>query len=61
MLDTGFKLGASPATSPDGESVFRSAYGQLCTVTNREHAFKFTDAALSARLKKRCPALHAGF
>lgn len=69
MLDTGFKIGASPATFPDGESVFRSAYGQLCKVGNREifayagreHSFKFDDARLSAFLKKRCPALHVGF
>jgi hypothetical protein len=69
MLDTGFKIGASPATAPDGEAVFRSAYGQLCKVTNREifnyaggeHTFKFDDEKLSAWLKKRCPALHAGF
>jgi hypothetical protein len=69
MLDTGFKIGGSPATLPGGESVFRSAYGQLCKVGNREifayaageHSFKFTDAQLSAFLKKRCPALHAGF
>jgi hypothetical protein len=69
ILDTGFKIGGSPATSPDGESMFRGAYGQLCKVGNREifayvgreHSFKFDDAQLSAFLKKRCPALHAGF
>jgi hypothetical protein len=69
MLDTGYARGGSPANSPDRQSTFRSPQGQLCRVANREifayagrdHTFKFDDAALSAFLKKRCPALRAGF
>lgn len=69
MLDTGYSRGGSAADKPERQSTFRSAYGQLCRVANREifayadgdHSFKFNDAELSAFLKKRCPALHAGF
>jgi hypothetical protein len=70
MLDTGFMVGESPAEAPDGQSLFRNAFGHTCQVSNREifsysgrydHSFKFNDAQLSAWLKKRCPALHVGF
>lgn len=69
ILDTGYARGSSSAGSPDRPSTFRSPQGQLCRVANREifsyeggdYRFKFDDAALSAFLKKRCPALHAGF
>lgn len=70
LLDAGFARGRSPVSSPDGESVFRNVYGHLCKVANREifdydgrgeHSFKFTDAKLSAWLKKRCPGLRVSF
>ncbi|HAT72538.1 MAG TPA: hypothetical protein DCS63_06960 [Elusimicrobia bacterium] len=70
MLDAGFRMGESPSGLPDGTSTFRSAWGETCTVKNRDvfsysvgggHAFKFTDAQLSAWLRTACPALHAGF
>ena len=69
ILDTGYARGSSSAGAPDRQSTFRGAQGQLCRVANREvfayaggdYRFKFDDAALSAFLKKRCPALHAGF
>lgn len=69
MLDTGYSRGGSAAHSPDRVSTFRTGQGQLCRVVNRElfryaggdHFFKFDDAELSAFLKKRCPAIRAGF
>ena len=69
LLDCGFRLGELPSGRPDGDSTFRSAHGQLCTVKNREifvykdgdHALKYDDAALSAWLKQRCPVLFVGF
>ncbi len=69
MLDAGFRMGESPSGRAGAESTFRSAHGQTCTVRNPEvfsyahgeHEFKFTDAALAAFLRTRCPALHVGF
>ncbi len=69
LLDAGFHLGQLPSSSPNGQSTFRSAKGQTCTVTNSEifvykgfdSSFKFDDAGLSAFLKKRCPGLPVGF
>ncbi len=70
MLDAGFRIGASPSGLPDGTSTFRSSRGESCAVKNRDvfsytadgdHAFKFTDAELSAWLLNACPGLHAGF
>ena len=70
MLDAGFARGRSPSARPNETSVFRSAYGQLCSVANREvfaydakgnPALKFADAELSAWLKTRCPALSVRF
>lgn len=69
LLDAGFRLGELPSGLPNGQSTFYTAAGQTCTVTNSEifvykgydNSFKFDDAALSAFLKKRCPALTVGF
>lgn len=69
LLDAGFRLGELPSGLPSGQSTFRSAQGQTCTVTNSEifdesngdSVFKFDDAALSKFLKTRCPALDVGF
>ncbi len=69
LLDAGFRLGELPSGLPNGQSTFYTAAGQTCTVTNSEifaysgydNSFKFNDAALSAFLKKRCPALPVGF
>jgi hypothetical protein len=70
MLDVGFARGDSPASSPDGVSVFRNRTGRRCSVANRElfnysahreHVFKFTDAELSNWLRKRCPDLKVPF
>ncbi|MFI5362797.1 MAG: hypothetical protein ACHQ49_12565 [Elusimicrobiota bacterium] len=70
MLDAGFRVGESPSGRPDGTSTFRDAEGRVCAVANRElfnytsngdHAFKFTDAQLSAWLPRACPGLIAGF
>jgi hypothetical protein len=69
ILEAGFHLGELPSSEPAGQSTFRSAEGQTCTVVNDEifaysgddNHFKFDDAQLSAFLKKRCPALHVGF
>ena len=70
LLDAGFRMGESPSGLPDGTSTFRSARGESCAVKNRDvftytadgdHAFKFTDAQLSAWLRTACPGLHAGF
>ena len=69
LLDAGFRLGELPSGLPNGQSTFYTAAGQTCTVTNSEifvykgydNSFKFNDAALSAFLKKRCPALTVGF
>jgi len=69
LLDAGFRLGELPSGLPNGQSTFRSAQGQLCTVTNseifvykdRDRALKYDDPGLSAFLKTRCPALHVGF
>lgn len=69
MLDAGFRVGESPSGRPDAPSTFRDANGRLCTVKNselfsyagRDHAFKFTDAQLSAWLRTACPDLNAGF
>jgi len=70
MLDAGFRLGESPSGRPKADSTFRDAAGRTCTVQNSEifnytpdgdHAFKFTDAQLSAWLSTRCPGLSAGF
>lgn len=70
MLDAGFRLGESPSGRPNAESTFRDARGRTCAVKNNElfnytpdgdHAFKFTDAQLSAWLASRCPGLSAGF
>ncbi|MFI5346295.1 MAG: hypothetical protein ACHQ51_07970 [Elusimicrobiota bacterium] len=70
MLDAGFRLGESPSGRPTFDSTFRDARGRTCTVKNNEifnytpdgdHAFKFTDAQLSAWLATRCPGLSAGF
>ena len=69
MLDAGFRVGESPSGRPDAASTFRDAEGRTCAVANRElfkytpngdHAFKFTDAELSAWLKTACPDLRAG-
>ncbi|MFI5361674.1 MAG: hypothetical protein ACHQ49_06870 [Elusimicrobiota bacterium] len=70
MLDAGFRVGESPSGRPDASSIFRGAEGKTCMVKNREifnyssngdHAFKFTDAQLSAWLKTSCPDLSVGF
>ncbi len=69
MLDAGFRVGESPSGRPDAASAFRDASGRSCTVKNSDvfayangdHAFKFTDAQLSAWLKTACPGLNAGF
>jgi len=70
MLDAGFRIGESPSGRADGTSTFRDAEGRTCGAANRDlfnytangdHAFKFTDAQLSAWLKTACPALQAGF
>jgi hypothetical protein len=69
MLDAGFRIGESPSGRPNAESTFRDAAGKTCTLKNSElftyangdHAFKFTDAQLSAWLKTACPGLNAGF
>lgn len=69
MLDAGFRMGESPSGRPNADSTFRDAQGHLCTVKNNElfnyangeHELKFTDAQLSAWLKKRCPNIVAGF
>lgn len=70
MLDSGFRLGESPSGRPAADSTFRDASGRTCTVKNSElfaslphgdHAFKFTDAQLSAWLGTACPGLNAGF
>ena len=70
MLDAGFRVGESPSGRPDGTSTFRAAEGRVCAVANRElfnytsngdHALKFTDAQLSAWLRRACPGLIAGF
>ena len=70
MLDAGFRVGESPSGRPDENSLFRDANGRTCSAANREifnytpngdHAFKFTDAQLSAWLQRACPGLSAGF
>lgn len=69
MLDVGFRMGELPSGLPDGDAVFRSAYGQTCSVKNREifsyadgnRAFTFTDEELSLWLKTRCPGLYVDF
>jgi len=70
MLDAGFRVGESPSGRPDEVSTFRDAEGRTCAVANRElfnytpngdHAFKFTDPQLSARLRTACPDLIVGF
>ena len=70
MLDAGFRMGESPSGLPDGTATFRSAWGETCAVKNRDifsytadgdHAFKFTDAQLSAWLRTACPNLHISF
>ncbi len=69
LLDAGFRLGELPAGRPKATSVFRDAAGRTCAVTNDEifsyaggdPALKYDDAALSAFLKTRCPALAVGF
>jgi hypothetical protein len=70
LLDAGFRIGESPSGRPDGTSLFRGADGRECEVKNRDlfaygpggdHAFKLTDAQLSAWLKTACPGLNAGF
>ena len=69
MLDVGFRMGELPSGKPDGDAVFRSAYGQSCTIKNRElfvyangeRAVKFTDGELSTWLKTRCPGLYVDF
>lgn len=69
LLDCGFRMGELPTGLPNGESVFRNAHGQVCAVKNRElfdyaggePSFKFTDSALSAWLKTRCPLFSVPF
>lgn len=70
LLDLGYRQGAQPSGRPEGDATFRSPHGQFCTVKNSElfdyapngeHAFKFTDARLSAWLRQRCPALPVDF
>ncbi len=69
VLDGGFRMGESPTGRPNSDSTFRDAQGHLCAVKNSEvfsyangdHAFKFTDAQLSAWLRTRCPNLTPGF
>ncbi|MBI4345209.1 MAG: hypothetical protein HY553_00030 [Elusimicrobia bacterium] len=69
LLDVGFRMGELPSGLPNGDAAFRSAYGQTCTVKNREifnyangdRAFKFADDELSLWLKTRCPGLHVDF
>ncbi|MDD5629589.1 MAG: hypothetical protein PHU21_11030, partial [Elusimicrobia bacterium] len=70
LLDAGFRMGESPSGLPNAGSTFRDSRGRTCTVKNRElfnytsggdHAFKFTDAQLSAWLKTACPGLSPGF
>ncbi|MBI5203132.1 MAG: hypothetical protein HY925_16195 [Elusimicrobia bacterium] len=69
MLDVGFRMGELPSGLPNGDATFRSAYGQTCTVKNKElftyasgdRALKMTDAELSLWLKTRCPGLYVDF
>ncbi len=69
MLDAGFRMGESPSGRPNADSTFRDAQGHLCKVRNSElfayaggeHAFKYTDAQLSAWLRTRCPNITPGF
>lgn len=70
VLDAGFRMGESPSGLPDGAATFRSAWGETCTVKNRDvfnytadggHVFKFTDAQLYEWLRTACPGLYAGF
>ena len=69
VLDVGFRMGESPAGRRNGDSTFRSAHGQTCTVKNSElfayadgdHRFKFDDAALKVFLRGRCPNLPVSF
>ncbi len=69
MLDVGFRMGELPSGKPENEAVFRSAYGQLCTIKNKElfayagggRSIKYTDQELSTWLKTRCPGLFVDF
>lgn len=69
LLDVGFRMGELPSMKPEGEAVFRSAYGQQCRVKNKElfayaggdRSFKFSDVELSTWLKTRCPGLYVDF
>ena len=69
LLDAGFRVGESPSGLPNNTSTFRDAAGRACKVKNSavfayangDHAFRFTDAELSAWLKTACPGLNAGF
>ncbi|MEN0057806.1 MAG: hypothetical protein AAGB31_03140 [Bdellovibrio sp.] len=68
LLDGGFKLGSSPTGVSTAQSTMKDVLGNTCSVKNSELfrypaggdiIFRYTDKALGAFLKKRCPQLKA--